>query len=109
MPRSHNDEAPAKYVAEGLWPWCRLRHDAPPSAYFGMLVARTMYTAMTAANISNRSLGRAAGVAHNTVARILKGEVLPDIDTFSRLEYSLNQSLWAGPDEIQSCINEHSN
>ncbi|WP_405973287.1 helix-turn-helix domain-containing protein [Streptomyces sp. NBC_00988] len=41
-------------------------------------------------------------VAHSTVARVLNGEVLPDIGTLTRIEDALDVQLWPGPAAVRA-------
>lgn len=104
MPRSHHDAVPVSYVAEGVWPWCRLRDDAPTSTHCALLLARTLHSAMESAGLNSRSVGAKAKLAHSTVARILNGEVLADISTLARLEAALKQPLWPGPEAVRASM-----
>ncbi|GAA2623723.1 hypothetical protein GCM10010307_09360 [Streptomyces vastus] len=81
MPRSDNDKHPLYYVADGDWPEVTLTHDAPLSAYCGLLLASDLNRTMRSRKLSLRGLADVACVAHSTVARVLNGDVLPDIGT----------------------------
>jgi hypothetical protein len=43
---------------------------------------------------SLRSVSRATGIGHNTIADILAGRIWPDFTTVARLEIGLETSLW---------------
>jgi hypothetical protein len=45
---------------------------------------------------SLRSIDKATGVDHNTLARVLAGETWPDLVTIARLERGLRANLWPG-------------
>ncbi len=102
MPRSNNDKHPLYYVADGYWPEATLAHDAPLSAHCGLLLAGNLNRTMRSRKLSLRGLADSASIAHSTVARILNGEVLPDIGTLTRLEDALNHQLWPGPAAIRA-------
>ncbi|MFJ8596604.1 helix-turn-helix domain-containing protein [Streptomyces sp. NPDC093598] len=102
IPRSSNDKNPGRYVLRGTWPQAILIHDAPLSAYCGLLLARDLDHLMTARGQSLRDIAGRAGVAHSTVARVLTGEVLPDIGTLIRLEDTLDRQLWPGPHAVRA-------
>jgi transcriptional regulator with XRE-family HTH domain len=57
---------------------------------------------MSARDLSLRGLAEMAHVAHSTVARVLNGEVLPDIGTLTRLEDALDLQLWPGPSAVRA-------
>ncbi|MFJ7280848.1 helix-turn-helix domain-containing protein [Kitasatospora sp. NPDC098663] len=107
MPRSSNDKTPLSYVRSGNWPDARLDPEAPLSAYCGLVLARDLATMMAAAGLSLRAVGERAGVAHSTIARILGGEVLPDIGTLARLEDALDHQLWPGPKALRAAAAQH--
>ena len=96
MPRSNNDKHPFSYVMEGTWPRATLVADAPLSAFCGLLIARDLNQEMRSRDLSLRSLADMAGVAHSTIARVVRGDVLPDIGTLTRLEDALDHQLWPG-------------
>ncbi|MGK5640532.1 helix-turn-helix domain-containing protein [Streptomyces sp. URMC 126] len=102
MPRSNNDQAPRRYLLTGHWPQATLDPTAPLSAHCGLLLARDLAQLMDARGLSLRSLSAAAGIAHSTVARVLTGEVLPDIGTLTRLEDALDHQLWPGPHAVRA-------
>ncbi|MFJ5233198.1 helix-turn-helix domain-containing protein [Kitasatospora sp. NPDC088391] len=107
MPRSSNDKNPLSYIRSGTWPHVQLASDAPVSAYCGLVLARDLATMMTTTGHSLRTLGERAGVAHSTIARILGGEVLPDIGTLARLEDALDHQLWPGPKALRAEAAQH--
>ncbi|MFF8918325.1 multiprotein-bridging factor 1 family protein [Streptomyces sp. NPDC015032] len=39
-------------------------------------------------------MARLSGMSHNTIGRIARGKVLPDLGTVARLEVTLQTSLW---------------
>ena len=76
-------------LAPGPWP-----HTPSPDAV-GELARRFSLNLATAiGDDSVRSVGRLTGVPHNTVAKILTGQVWPDFVTIARLELGLDVSLW---------------
>ncbi len=81
MPRSNNDEHPLHYVADGDRPEATLTHDAPLGAHRGLLLARDLNRTMRSRKLPLHGLADLARVAHSTVARVLNGDVLPDIGT----------------------------
>ncbi|WP_328494663.1 helix-turn-helix transcriptional regulator [Streptomyces sp. NBC_00414] len=101
MPRSNNDKHPLFYVAEGDWPHVALAADAPLSAHCGLLLALDLEQTMRSRDLSLRGLAEIASVAHSTVARVLNGDVLPDIGTLTRLEDALDHQLWPGPSAVR--------
>lgn len=94
MPRSDNDQPPCAYVAKGEWPHVVLADDAPVSAVYGLDVAVHLAQAIEHHGIGLRRLGEKAGVAHTTIGRVLRGQVLPDIGTMARPEQALDTKLW---------------
>ncbi|GGR05716.1 helix-turn-helix domain-containing protein [Streptomyces aurantiogriseus] len=102
MPRSNNDKPPLFYVADGTWPEVTLASDAPLSAHCGLLLARDLRRTMRSRDLSLRGLAEVACVAHSTVARVVNGDVLPDIGTLTRLEDALDHQLWPGPSAVRS-------
>ncbi|MEU8719558.1 helix-turn-helix domain-containing protein [Streptomyces antimycoticus] len=104
MPRSNNDKHPLFYVREGTWPKATLVSDAPLSAYCGLLLARDLERTMRTGGLSLRGLAEIAGVAHSTVARVLNGDVLPDVGTLTRLEDALKHQLWPGPAAVRAAV-----
>ncbi len=102
MPRSHNDKHPLYYVADGNWPEVTLTHDSPLSAHCGLLLAGNLNRTMRSRKLSLRALADTACIAHSTVARVLNGDVLPDIGTLTRLEDALDHQLWPGPAAIRA-------
>lgn len=94
--RSSNDQVPAAYVAEGVWPEVRLRVDAPVSAYYGRALAARLAYVIASSETSLRALGEKAGVSHTTISRLLAGRVLVDIGTVARLEAALGEEIWPG-------------
>ncbi|MFF8618264.1 helix-turn-helix domain-containing protein [Streptomyces sp. NPDC015350] len=101
MPRSNNDKNPCRYVLCGTWPEVTLSPDAPLSAHSSLLLARSLGQLMTDRDLSLRDVSRVSGVAHSTVARVLTGEVLPDIGTLTRLEVGLGHQLWPEPHAVR--------
>lgn len=96
VPRSSNDQIPAAYVADGVWPYARLQPDAPASAHYGQALARNLYRALEESGQSLRTLGEAAGITHTTIGRVVRGEVMPDLGTLARLEVALSVEIWPG-------------
>ncbi|MFB7919429.1 helix-turn-helix domain-containing protein [Streptomyces sp. NPDC056061] len=94
MPRSPRHTAPADHVVHGLWPDVTLAPGAPLTAHYGVALARRLADVMTARSLSDRAVARLSGMSHNTIGRIARGEVLPDLGTIARLEVALQASLW---------------
>ncbi|MCX4906315.1 helix-turn-helix transcriptional regulator [Streptomyces sp. NBC_00878] len=92
------------YAADGDWPEVTLTHDAPLSTHCGLLLASDLNRTMRSRKLSLRGLADVASVAHSTVARILNGDVLPDIGTLTRLEDALDHQLWPGPAAIRTSV-----
>lgn len=85
-------------MVSGEWPAAKLDGD-PAAEAAQQFVARLVAAAGT---LSLRGVEAATGVDHDTVARILKGDVWPDIATVANLEHGLGVDLWPGrasPDE----------
>ena len=101
MPRSNRDQVPAAYVTDGTWPHAQLALEAPVSASYGQALARNLMAALQESGLGQRSLAIRAGVAHTTISRVLRGEVLPDIGTLARLEAALGAELWPGLSAIK--------
>ncbi|WP_159058701.1 helix-turn-helix domain-containing protein [Streptomyces caeruleatus] len=89
-------------MADGSWPEVVLAPTAPLSAHCGLLLARDLDRTMRSCELSLRGLAEVAHVAHSTVARVLNGEVLPDIGTLTRLEDALDSQLWPGPVAVRA-------
>ncbi|MEY9992044.1 hypothetical protein ABIE67_004076 [Streptomyces sp. V4I8] len=79
----YNDKHPLYYVADGDWPEVILTHDAPLSAHCGLILASGLNRTMRSRKLSLRGLAGVARVAHSIVARVLNGDVLPDIGTLT--------------------------
>ncbi|WDN54827.1 transcriptional regulator [Streptomyces clavuligerus] len=94
MPRSHGDDAPAAYLAEGTWPDGRLRDDAPVSAVYAQAFTRRLRDAIGEMGLNPFAVERVTGVGRRTVERTLKGLVLPDFGAIARLETGLGADLW---------------
>ncbi|MFB6984434.1 helix-turn-helix domain-containing protein [Streptomyces sp. NPDC056304] len=94
MPRSNKDKVPCHYVRQGTWPHAVLDDDAPVSAHRCQELAQNLARAMARAGHTLRPLAAISGVAHSTIARLLQGQVLPDIGTLARLEDALGIPLW---------------
>ncbi|MFE4801174.1 multiprotein-bridging factor 1 family protein [Streptomyces sp. NPDC056708] len=59
---------------------------------------------MKSRGLSLRGLAQTASVAHSTVARVINGDVLPDIGTLTRLEDALDRQLWPGPIAVREAV-----
>ncbi|GAA4547032.1 multiprotein-bridging factor 1 family protein [Streptomyces collinus] len=92
------------YVADGDWPEVTLTHDAPLSAHCGLPFASDLNRTMRSRKLSLRGLADVACVAHSTVARVLNGDVLPDIGTLTRLEDALDHQRWPDPTAIRASV-----
>ncbi|MEV4867485.1 helix-turn-helix transcriptional regulator [Streptomyces ossamyceticus] len=66
------------------------------------MLARDLRWTMRSRGLSLRGLAEVACVAHSTVARVVNGDVLPDIGTLTRLEDALDHQLWPGPSAVRS-------
>ncbi|WP_327378752.1 helix-turn-helix transcriptional regulator (plasmid) [Streptomyces sp. NBC_01216] len=64
------------------------------SAAYGQAMASNLAEAMKIRGFGLRRLGEEAGVAHTTIGRVLRGEVLPDVGTLARLECVLDTQIW---------------
>ncbi|MFK0296802.1 helix-turn-helix domain-containing protein [Streptomyces sp. NPDC090442] len=104
MPRSSNDKNPRRYILHGIWPETTLMPGAPLSAHCGLLLARNLDQFLTTRELSLRDVSSRAGIAHSTVARVLTGDVLPDIGTLIRLEDALSHQLWPGPHAVRAAV-----
>lgn len=98
MPRSGGDNPPRDYLTAGTWPTGTLQPDAPTSARYGAVFAQRLQAALNTSDLSIRALEREAGVSRKTIERTLAGEVLPDFGAVARLEETLGQDLWPGPE-----------
>ena len=94
VPRSDADRAPINYATSGTWPEVTLGPGAPVSAHFARAFVRRLDTALADTGLSGRAVAGIAGVAHTTVQRVLRGEVLPDLGTIARLEVALGVDLY---------------
>ncbi|MFJ2872847.1 helix-turn-helix domain-containing protein [Streptomyces sp. NPDC087298] len=94
MPRNPRHTAPAEHVTHGQWPDVTLAPDAPLTAHYGVALARRLAAVMKDRSLSDRAVARLSGMSHNTIGRIARGEVLPDLGTVARLEVALQTSLW---------------
>lgn len=97
MARSSNDRVPARYVIEGTWPAAVLARDAPVSAHYGQALAANLQQTMSTTRCTLRRLAQTSGVAHTTISRVLRGEVLPDMGTIARLEAALGVQVFPRP------------
>ncbi|MFG2943450.1 hypothetical protein [Streptomyces sp. NPDC048282] len=104
MPRSNNDKHPFFYVADESRPDVTLNSEAPLSAHCGLLLASNLNRTMRSRKLPLRGLADVACVAHYTVARVLNGDVLPDIGTLTRLEDALDHQLRPGPAAIRASV-----
>lgn len=64
------------------------------TAHYGVALARRLAAVMKDRSLSDRAVARLSGMSHNTIGRIARGEVLPDLGTVARLEVALQTSLW---------------
>ncbi|MFB6981582.1 helix-turn-helix domain-containing protein [Streptomyces scopuliridis] len=71
-----------------------LAPEAPVTARFGLAFAQNLYTAMVRRGLSDRALAKLAGMSHNTIGRLVRGEVLPDLGTIARLEVAIESDLY---------------
>ncbi|GAA1894294.1 helix-turn-helix domain-containing protein [Streptantibioticus ferralitis] len=94
MPRSHGDDAPASYLAEGQWPDGRLRDDAPVSAVYAQAFTRQLRAVIGERGLNPFAIERTCGVSRRTIERTLKGRTLPDFGAIARLEAALKVDLW---------------
>lgn len=76
-------------LAPGPWP------ETPSPDPVAELARRfSLNLANAIGETSVRAVARSTGVPHNTVAKILAGQVWPDFVTIARLELGLQASLW---------------
>jgi hypothetical protein len=76
-------------LAPGPWP------ETPSDDPVAELARRfSLNLAAAIGDSSLRSVSRATGVAHNTLANILAGRIWPDFSTIARLEIGLAARLW---------------
>ncbi|MEU9019167.1 helix-turn-helix transcriptional regulator [Actinomadura sp. NPDC048394] len=87
-----NDAIPSAFTVSGTWPDGALAADAPIGAHYGRHVAQILKREMDQRGLSQRGLAELSGVHHNTVGRVLRGDVYPDLATLARLETALNVS-----------------
>jgi hypothetical protein len=88
------DKTPLNYT-EGTWPHEAVpTTDAPVAVHFSLALARNLDSACVHRGQSHRGLSLAAGLAPNTVGRIVRGEVYPDLATLARLEVASQQPLY---------------
>lgn len=85
-----NDAIPSTFTVSGTWPDGALAADAPIGAHYGRHVAQILKREMDQRGLSQRGLAELSGVHHNTVGRVLRGDVYPDLATLARLEKALN-------------------
>lgn len=68
--------------------------DVPEYARYARHIAATLQGVIEGRQLSLRDVETLCGVDHGTVSKILKGRVLPDVATLSRLETGLGERLW---------------
>ncbi|MFD0535174.1 helix-turn-helix domain-containing protein [Actinomadura luteofluorescens] len=88
------DAVPNTFLVSGIWPDGELSIDAPLAAHYGRHVAQTLKRLKNERGLGQRGLAELSGVHHNTVGRVLRGEVYPDLATLARLEQALDVSLY---------------
>ncbi|MFG2222419.1 hypothetical protein [Streptomyces sp. NPDC048644] len=88
------DRLPWAYTT-GTWPHDAVPgDDAPLPVYYSLSMARTLDVLCTRREISHRALSLAAGLAPNSVGRIVRGEVYPDLASIARLEEAIDESIY---------------
>lgn len=68
--------------------------EEPEYARYARHIAIALQAAIDERQVSVRDIGRMCGVHGVTIGKILKGTVLPDVVTLSRLETGLKVRLW---------------
>ncbi|MEU8308922.1 helix-turn-helix transcriptional regulator [Actinomadura sp. NPDC048955] len=89
-----NDAIPNTFLASGAWPDGELAADAPIGAHYGRQVAMALARVMDERGLTQRALAELSGVHHNTVGRVLRGAVYPDLATLARLEQALDLNIY---------------
>ncbi|MFF5264555.1 helix-turn-helix domain-containing protein [Actinomadura viridis] len=89
-----NDAIPNVFLVSGTWPDGEFAADAPIGAHYGRHVAQTLKRVMDDRGLTQRGLAELSGVHHNTVGRVLRGDVYPDLATLARLEQALDINLY---------------
>ena len=90
--RRHLKATPKDYLEdETTWPEGPLT-EPKPEVEFLMEIAQRLKAQVDAT--SNRAVARAAGIDHQTVINIIKGDTWCEVPTIYRLEKGLQISLW---------------
>lgn len=76
------------------WPYGEVDDTIP--AQYARIFAQRLGAAI--GDRSFRSVSRAAGVSHRTIAHLVRGESWPDLITIAKLEFALGAVLWPGPE-----------
>lgn len=89
-----NDQVPRTFVSSGTWPDVELAPGAPLGAHYGRRIAQTLKRLMTERGLTQRDVAERSGVTHNTVGRVLRGTVYPDLATLARLERAFDADIY---------------
>ena len=90
--RRHLKATPKAYlIDETTWPEGPLK-EPKPEVEFLMEIARRLKAQVD--ETSNRAVARAAGIDHQTVINIIRGNTWGEVPTIYRLEKGLQISLW---------------
>ncbi|RNF86760.1 helix-turn-helix domain-containing protein [Streptomyces botrytidirepellens] len=88
------DRIPLAYTT-GKWPdEVAVAEDAPIGVHYSLAVARRLADYADEHDQSHRAMSTAAGLATNTVGRIIRGEGYPDLASLARLEAALRIDLY---------------
>ncbi len=92
--RVRGDRIPRTYT-EGEWPHAAIPSaDAPLPVHYALALARALDDLCARRRQSHRALSQAAGLAPNSVGRIARGEVYPDLATLARLEAAVEEPIY---------------
>ena len=87
---------PIKHLAHGQrWPYGRLVGNPPRmEALHAQEMGQRLHKAI--AGRKKGEIAKLAGISHDILTKLLKGETWGSVPTIVRLEQALNTSLWCG-------------